>query len=146
MASKTNYCLYGGVLFLLIILGTLTIKESFVSGGDFQGVFPESVTKSLLAPPFGNYNMKQKGVCAPGLSNYTYEIASKLDAPSYGGSYCQVTNNKRYWGSPCNGTSIPAETCGGLYKRKKIIKPKALKAPPNSPQQGVRVNYYVSEF
>ena len=117
-------------LILLIILGTLYIllnhKEPFLTGGQF----PSSVTKGILAPPNGDYTMKKKGVCTPGLSNYTYQDEWRLQPPQPIGSYAQVTNNKKNWSTPCNGTSIPPSICGGLYNKKKNTKTKKRKSPP----------------
>ena len=132
-------------LLALIILGVLYILYTRREGMLSSGLFPQSVEGGLLAPPNGAYNMYPKGACTPGLSNATYQTEWKLYPYTEQSSYAQVTNNKRYWSSPCNGTSAPAEICGGLYQKKKVVIPPLPKMPPLSPPNGVRVNYYVSD-
>ena len=117
-------------------------RKHFFSPGDY----PRSVDGGILSPPYGNYPQYPKGPCTPGVSDYTYKQAWKLQPPVPLGSYAQVTNNKQFWSSPCNGTSTPPEICGGLYKNKKIKKRSLIKCPPISPNKGVRVGFYVSDF
>jgi len=117
---------------VLILLGILYLfinhnKESFLSG-------------LLLGDPVS------KGPCAPGLSDETYASQGKLMPRDELGSYCQTTNNKKEWATPCNGTTPLPELCGGLYKKRKIQRPPPISAPPLSPQTGVRVNFYVSDL
>ena len=92
----------------LAILGILYIlsgyKETFLS----PGMYPRSDEKGLL----NQYTMRSN----PSLSGMTYETESKLFPISAVGSYAQVTNNKRYWSQPCNGTMAPANFCNSLYK------------------------------
>ena len=59
---------------------------------------------------------------------------------SHIGSYEQKTNNVRYWPSPCNGTSAPADMCGGLYD--KIVAKKVCIPPPPKKFCKTRINYY----
>jgi len=131
-------------LMLLIILGVLYIlytrQEGFLSGGHF----PESLRGGMLAPPNGNYKMFPKGPCAPGLSRETYQNEWKLYPYTDMSSYAQVTNNKRYWNTPSNGTSAPPEVSGKLYQKRKIIRPAPLKPPSNYPHGAARVNYYIA--
>jgi len=144
-SKKVGISLCCAVLIIFIILGTLSFlgrkKELFSMPGDY----PRSVDGGILSPPYGNYPQYKKGPCTPGVSDYNYSTAWKLQPPVPVGSYAQVTNNKEYWSSPCNGTSTPAEICGGLYKNKKINKKSLIKCPPISPKRGVRVGFYVSD-
>ena len=132
-------------LIVLIILGVLYIlyrrREGFLS----PGAFPMALDSGLLSPPYGHYNMFPKGACSPGLSKATYKEEWKLYPYTGMSSYAQTTNNKQYWSTPCNGTSAPPEVCGGLYEKKQIVPPLAIKPPPpNLSPPAVRVNYYVS--
>ena len=121
-----------GLLVVAAVLGVLYIWSKRQEPFSGVGLYPESEDQGLLAP---TYKMKKN----PGLSNYSAENAWKL-YPSYTvGSYKQITNNKRYWDSPCNGYSTPADMCGGLYEKKNITIPKKLPAPSKN---CLRVNYY----
>ena len=122
------------ILCILAVLGIVFIvsnyKETFLS----PGVYPISDDKGLL---LGEYKMKKH----PGLSNYNASEAWQL-YPSYAvGSYAQITNNKKYWPSPCNGYTTPPDMCGGLYKVKNTAE--HTQAPPRSCCQ--RVNYYCTQ-
>ena len=130
------------LILILGILGTFSIyREPFLSGG----AFPEAITSAIMSPPFGQRPMKKAGKCAPGLSKNTYKTQWKLYPRTPISSYAQVTNNKQYWRKPCNGTSNPPTMCGGLYDNIEIKKHHDAPMPPLSPQNSVRVNYYVSD-
>ena len=98
--------LLNAILIGLAILGILYIlsgyKETFLS----PGIYPQADEKGLL----NQYTMRSQ----PGLSDMTYESESALFPTSPVGSYAQVTNNKRYWSQPCNGTMAPANFCNSL--------------------------------
>lgn len=122
------------LLCILAVLGIMLIlannKETFLS----PGIYPVTVDKGLL---IGEYKMKKN----PGLSNYSAATAWSL-YPSYAlGSYSQVTNNKRYWPSPCNGYTTPPDMCGGLYQQKDVVETR--QAPPRECCH--RVNYYCAQ-
>ena len=121
------------VLFGLTILGIFMILKNNKEGFSDLGIYPESVIKGLLYP---SYKMKNN----PGLSNLNMQKAYKL-YPTYAvGSYAQVTNNKRYWDSPCNGLTTPPDMCGGLYQEKHCDQSPII--PPK--KHCLRVNYYCS--
>jgi len=124
----------------LLILGILSILGGYKEGFDTTRAAcgQHLLSKPLLAPPFDDYEQTDDK-CA--LSNHTYSSALSLAAKSNLEDYSQVTNNKRYWSTPCNGSIMLPEMCGGLYKQKKIIAP-ALVSPPND--SNVRVNFYDS--
>ena len=124
------------IIALLAILGIMVIlnhkKEGFNTLS--YGLYPEKDATGLLYPA---YEMKNK----PGLSNLDIQKAYKL-YPSYAvGSYAQVTNNKRYWSTPCNGLTTPPDMCGGLYEPKHCDHPPIV--PPS--EHCNRVNYYCSK-
>jgi len=123
----------------LIILGILYVIGGYKEGFHTREACGQNLlSRPLLAPPFGDYKQTDNK-CA--LSNYNHESTLSLAAKSNLADYSQVTNNKRYWSTPCNGAIMLPEMCGGLYKRKKIIAP-AQVSPPND--TGVRVNYFDS--
>jgi len=119
------------ILLVFAVLGIMSIllryKESFLS----PGMYPSSDEQGILA---GEYQMQPN----PGLSSYNSTTAWEL-YPSYAvGSYAQITNNKKYWESPCNGLSTPPDMCGGIYQQKTVTAP--TQSPPESDCR--RVNYY----
>ena len=121
----------------LAILGILYIlsgyKETFLS----PGIYPQSDESGLL----NQYTMRSK----PSLSDMTYESESKLFPISPVGSYSQVTNNKRYWSQPCNGTMAPANFCNSLYNKKTPTISSQPCRPELSCSSGDRVNFYCSK-
>ena len=96
-----------------------------------------------------NYKMQAKGRCSPGLSKETY---TRLNGNLYPytplSSYAQVTNNKRYWSIPTNGTSTPPEISGKLYQKRIKRSSDHLQTPKSlriiHPGE-VRVNYYIAD-
>ena len=128
---KKDLCLKV-MIAVLAVLGISVIlnkKEGFLNLT--PGVFPVSDTKGLLYP---TYQMKNN----PGLSDLDMERAYKLYPTFAVGSYAQITNNKRYWPTPCNGLTMPSDMCGGLYKLRHCDH-----APVVPPKEHCnRVNYY----
>lgn len=130
-----------GVIAVLAILGIMFIlnkkKEGFHNLT--PGIYPMSDTKGLLYP---TYQMKNN----PGLSDLDMQRAYKL-YPSYAvGSYAQITNNKRYWETPCNGLTTPPDFCGGLYKPRHCDHPPVVPPPKLGDKSCNRVNYYCSKI
>ena len=121
------------MLALLLILGICVVvggtKETFIARGEF----PLAVDNPMMED--SQFPYKHPG----GLSDESYREQWK-EFPIWAvGSYEQKTNNVRYWPSPCNGKSAPADMCGGLYEK---INPKkdCFPAPPKKFCR--RVNYY----
>ena len=74
--------------------------------------YPNSINTPYL---FDIFNVNS----SPNLTLYNsqqlYQIYYPYTATEMS-SYKQVTNNKKYWPSPYNGTSIPMEINNSLYK------------------------------
>jgi hypothetical protein len=123
------------LLFCIAVLAIFSLyfnhRETFIP----HGLYPKSVTTPLLS---GVYPLKVPGT----LSHYTYESQSELYPKWAVGNYKQETNNKKNWESPCNGTASPADMCGGLYKKTKVVEQECMPAPPAS--NCLRVNYFCS--
>ena len=121
----------------LAILGILYIlsgyKETFLS----PGVYPQADETGIL----NQYSMRSD----PKLSDSTYSSEWLLYPTSPVGSYAQVTNNKRYWEQPCDGTMSPATFCNSLYRKKKISLPAPLCRPGLDCPGAERVNFYCTK-
>jgi hypothetical protein len=66
----------------------------------------------------GYYRTKEN----PGISQHSSEDGLRLYPKTAMSSYEQKTNNKRHWFTPCDGSSVRADMCGGLYKGKALKK------------------------
>lgn len=105
------------------------VKETFQN-------YPESAEQLLLADSY-----KQKPNA--GLSDYSYSIRNKLFSQSLN-SYQQITNNKKEWATPCDGTTATADMCGNLYEPNE--EEECLVQPPLPFGDGTRVNYYLTPY
>ena len=122
------------LLVILLILGICIIiggtKETFIARGEY----PLAVDNPMME--YSSFPYKRPG----GLSDSEYRT-QWVQFPIWSvGSYEQKTNNVRYWPSPCNGTSAPADMCGGLYD--KIVAKKVCIPPPPKKFCKTRINYY----
>ena len=129
MGKFVNGVLFlGAVLAIILLLGGH--KENFQLRA---GNYPSSLNKALLADIYKvNPN--------PGLSKNTLKTQYLLDPDEFAGGYCQATNNKRYWDSPCDGTASPPNICGGLYEKTNITGEKVCRPGFDCP----RVGFYCS--
>ena len=122
---------------LLIIIFCSAVSKQKPEG--FQLLNPATYPCSVNNPKlYGDYPVKKN----PGATDLEYSNIW-TEYPTYQvGSYEQVTNNKRYWNNPNNGTCIRADMCNGIYDDK------TLDIPPQPPMlkfgEGIRVNYYDS--
>jgi hypothetical protein len=66
----------------------------------------------------GFYRTKEN----PGISQHGSEDGLRLYPKTAMSSYKQKTNNKRHWFTPCDGSSMRSDMCGGLYKGKALKK------------------------
>ena len=104
------------VLFLGAILAIALVLSGYKENFELlPGSYPDSLSNPLLSDI---YRVKQH----PGLSNNTISTQYLLDPDEFAGGYNQAINNKKYWDSPCDGTSYPPNICGGLYEKKSIEK------------------------
>jgi hypothetical protein len=125
------YCLLFCFSVLAIFFLYFNHRETFIP----HGIYPKSVTTPLLS---GFFPLKRPGT----LSHYTYESQSKLYPKWSVGNFKQETNNKKNWETPCNGTASPADTCGGLYNKIKVVEQECMPPPPQA--NCIRVNYFCS--
>jgi len=136
--NKSNIIM-NGILCCLIILGVLSILGGYKEGFHSSEFCAQNlITTPLLSPPYGDYK-QTNNKCA--LSNNNYHTGRSLAAKSNMADYSQKTNNKKYWSTPCNGSIMLPEMCGGLYKQKKITNPGSILQPNDN---GIRVNFYDS--
>ena len=122
------------LLVVLAIFGLYYVfcgyTESFVNRAT-HATFPESQDSTILV---GDYPVKQP----QSLSKNSYSDNSSMRSTSPIGSYEQVTNNKKNWGTPDNGNCTTADFCDSMYATKQI-KTSSIPAPNDL---SVRVNYY----
>ena len=99
-------------ILVLSVAFSLTTKEGF-EPADYSS---EQSDGGLLLK--GYYRIKEN----PGLSEHNSEDGLRLFAKTAMSSYEQKTNNKRHWFTPCDGSSVRSDMCGGLYKGKALKK------------------------
>ena len=110
MSKLLNSLLFLGAI-LAIALVLSGYKESFE-------LMPSKYPSNVLL--YDSYPVNQN----PGLSNDGSSQQYLLDPNEYAGGYQQATNNRKYWETPCDGSSFPPTICGGLYNKKNIEKDK----------------------
>jgi len=94
----------GAILAIGLVLSGY--KETFEL---MPGKYPSRVLLADSYPVKTNKGLSDNG------SNEQY----LLDPSVFIGDYKLVTNNQKYWDTPCNGSSFPPTICGGLYGEKK---------------------------
>ena len=100
---------------LILLLGVMYYKTTTTEG--MSSLSPhESADDGLLLKGF--YRTKEN----PGISTHGSADSVRLYAKTAMASYEQKTNNKRHWFTPCDGSSVRADMCGGLYKGKALKK------------------------
>lgn len=99
----------------LLFLGAILAIGLVLSGykENFE-LMPSKVPSRLLLD--GVYPVKPN----PGLSDNGNNAQYLLDPSEFAGSYKSVTNNKKGWDTPCDGSSFPPTICGGIYGKKNI--------------------------
>ena len=97
-------CLLVLCAFLAIGLVLSGYKENFE-------LMPDNFPSRLLLAD--TYKVKSN----PGLSDGKQYL---IDPVEFAGGYEQVTNNKKIWDTPCDGSTIPPRLCGGLYEKSSI--------------------------
>ena len=107
------------VLFIVILLLTTVFKfqtsQEGMQPADYSSQNNISDDGLLLK---GFYRTKEN----PGVSQHSSEDALRLFPKTSMSSYEQKTNNKRHWFTPCDGSSMRTDMCGGLYKGKALKK------------------------
>lgn len=144
--SKSNIFFFA---FIFIILSTaiynafLSIKSSKKEGydnfryalGDYSTAYGRILPNTMF--PYTNSNSTSTCTANMIWRNYPdFEV----------GSYAQETNNIRRPVNPDEGTCMPADFCGALYKNRKTTSNVVTPLPPVNPDTpGPRVNYYKSD-
>lgn len=137
-----NFLFLFSVLIVSVILYYLNINILKVEGFDNNILAtPGDYPKSLDGPELNFYPLtNNNGVSNNNASNmwWHYPIFKV-------GSYKQITNNIRYPNNPDEGTCMPAEFCGALYKDRQLESNIVEPLPPVPECPGARVNYYRSD-
>ena len=146
MNNKTKSTIFFFLFFFLIISGALyhsynKAKEGLSNFNYSQtlGVYPQSTDGPILPnSEFPHTGSKTTSTCTPGMiwKNYPeFEV----------GSYAQETNNIRYPRNPDEGTCMPTDVCGALYKNRPYRSNVVTPMPPVEDGSKPRVNYYRSD-
>ena len=103
----------------LLFLGAILAIGLVLSGykENFE-LMPSKFPSRLLLD--GDYPIKPN----PGLSDNGNKQQYLLNPTEFAGGYEQATNNRKYWKTPCDGSSFPPTICGGVYGNKNIEKDK----------------------
>ena len=110
MAKLLSSLLFLGAI-LAIALVLSGYKETFE-------LMPDKYPSNVLL--YDNYPVAQN----PGLTSNGNKQQYLLNPDEFAGGYQQATNNRKYWETPCDGSSYPPGICGGLYDKKDIKKDK----------------------
>ena len=105
------------VLFLVIVLLTVVFKFQTQEGMQPTEYSQNNTSDDGLLLK-GFYRTKEN----PGISQHSSADRLRLFPKTTMSSYEQKTNNKRHWFTPCDGSSMRSEMCGGLYKGKALKK------------------------
>lgn len=107
------------VLFVIILLLTAVFKfQTTKEGLQPMDYSPENNISDDGLLLKGFYRTKEN----PGVSQHGSADGLRLFPKTAMSSYEQKTNNKRHWFTPCDGSSVRADMCGGLYKGKALKK------------------------
>lgn len=101
---------------LILLLGVMYYKTTTTEGMTTLTPQEYSSDDGLLLKGF--YRTKEN----PGISTHGSADGVRLYAKTAMSSYEQKTNNKRHWFTPCDGSSVRSDMCGGLYKGKALKK------------------------
>ena len=138
MSIVKNIVLLCSILLIAVISSRFFnsgLMENFDNFKYALGNYPSSETGAIL--PDTMFPTGDRGVssCTANMIWRNYPIFEV-------GSYDQETNNIRYPRNPDEGTCMPADFCGALYKnrpyRSNVVKP----LPPVPEAEGARINYY----
>ena len=138
MSIVKNIVLLCSILLIAVISSRFFnsgLMENFDNFKYALGEYPSSENGAIL--PDTMFPTGQRGVstCTANMIWRNYPIFEV-------GSYEQTTNNIRYPRNPDEGTCMPADFCGALYKnrayRSNVVKP----LPPVPEAEGARINYY----
>lgn len=106
------------VLFIVILLLTMVFKFQTSQEGMEPSEYPQNNISDDGLLLKGFYRTKEN----PGVSEHGSADRLRLFPKTAMSSYEQKTNNKRHWFTPCDGSSMRSDMCGGLYKGKALKK------------------------
>lgn len=96
------------VLIAIAILALLYVAGGYQEGFLVMGEYPHVEETNLL-------NCSYPSTGRSSLSTQGSAELSKEQSRTPMSSFEQITNNKKYWNTPDNGTCSPADFCGVLY-------------------------------
>ena len=132
-------CIIFVILFVMLFFSNYKLNEGYSNYTleEASGDYPLSENNVLVQDsyPLINRNMVSNNDANKMWWHYPiFEV----------GSYNQITNNIRYSNNPDEGTCMPAEFCGSLYKEKQIKSNYIYPLPPISQTHGTRVGYFMA--
>jgi hypothetical protein len=128
------------ILLIVSILGVVFMLSTYTETFINPGSYPDHVTKPLLAPPHGDFKLKEEPKFMKVNAADAEEIKTsyKLYSKTPLRNFKQITNNQKNWTTPCGRESIPSGICGGLYIKKREQFPSIHPCP----FRGERVNFF----
>jgi len=128
------------VIFTGAMYNTYTHKEGYTNAAYVLGDYPSSQDGPILpSSMFPHTGSKTTSTCT---ANMIWRNYPEFQV----GSYAQETNNIRHPRNPDEGTCMPADFCGALYKNRKyesnVVTPMG---PVKENTNEARVNYYRSK-
>ena len=107
---------------LVLFISVLMLSMAFNFQTNVEGMEPTEYLQNNISDDGlllkGFYRTKEN----PGISQHGSGDGLRLYPKTAMSSYEQKTNNKRHWFTPCDGSSVRSDMCGGLYKGKALKK------------------------
>jgi hypothetical protein len=120
------------ILIIVAILALMYVAGGYREGFLVMGDYPHVVDTNLLECSYPS-------LPNPSISTHMSADLSAIQPRTAMSSYEQVTNNKKYWNTPDNGSCTPTDFCGVLYGSRTWA-PSTFVAPVDT--AGRRVNMF----